>query len=330
MIKDFRGLRLYIGLLAACLGLYACTTGQGGAAENGGGLTQLTIIFAGELEGFITPCDCREGRLGGLARRATFLKQEREKDPHLLLFESGDSFVNYKLPKELKKNHQILEIFQTFRYDGLVPGESEFQLGPEKLGKAAKDLALPFVGANIFLDPDYSRPMFEAPYLIKETGGLRIGISGLFNPDLNKTRLGKQVADLYFRDPADTCREIVEALESEGCTFVVILGHVGQALAKQIVEEVEGIDLFIVGHGRLILLDPRKENKSYLVQVEDRGRKIGKLQVTVNDEGIITSIRQDLIKLNESYEEDVEIKKRIDDFYESLRPPKTAPQDRES
>ena len=50
------------------------------------------IVFTGNTNGYLQPCGCFSGQLGGIARRATFIKELRQKDPSVVHLDIGGIF----------------------------------------------------------------------------------------------------------------------------------------------------------------------------------------------------------------------------------------------
>ena len=56
---------------------------------------ELAIFFTNSTNGYLESCDCPTHPYGGIVRRATYLKKQREKYPENLLLDSGDLLPPY-------------------------------------------------------------------------------------------------------------------------------------------------------------------------------------------------------------------------------------------
>ena len=53
---------------------------------------QFSIIHSSNLRGETEPCGWPKNPLGGLARKASIINQEKSKGSHVLVFDTGDAF----------------------------------------------------------------------------------------------------------------------------------------------------------------------------------------------------------------------------------------------
>lgn len=51
------------------------------------------LLFTGHIEGYLEPCGCSEGQLGGVARRAELLRRLRAEPGETLLVDAGNRFI---------------------------------------------------------------------------------------------------------------------------------------------------------------------------------------------------------------------------------------------
>lgn len=99
---------------------------------------RLRMRISGNLEGRLEPCGCASGQLGGLARRAFYLKQDQNHD---LLIEGGNT-VKDGSPLEREKLATALSVLDVCGYSALGLGETDFLL-------PATDLAMYLQGYSI-------------------------------------------------------------------------------------------------------------------------------------------------------------------------------------
>src|SRR5947207_1985646 len=140
----------------------------------------VTILHTNDTHSQIDPVsesDKTWGGKGGVARRATLVKRLRKENPNTLLIDAGDSFQGtpyfnfYKGEVEYKSMSAI-------GYDVGTLGNHDFDNGVEGLAAAMKFANFEFVSANY----DVRGTVIESrvkPYVVREIGGVRIGIYGL-------------------------------------------------------------------------------------------------------------------------------------------------------
>src|SRR5205085_1367178 len=78
---------------------------------------QLAILFSGELNGNLTPCGCSKPMVGGLPRRASFLKNQGAPESAIRL-ENGDLTEALGRQDELKAE-TIVETLNALSYDAI-------------------------------------------------------------------------------------------------------------------------------------------------------------------------------------------------------------------
>jgi len=83
----------------------------------------LEILYIANTNALLENCHCGNPSLGGLARIATVVKEERKNNPALILIEGGDFFNTYPF-KEINKT--VLYIYNQIKPDIIVLGENEF------------------------------------------------------------------------------------------------------------------------------------------------------------------------------------------------------------
>src|SRR5215467_2524351 len=141
--------------------------------------TVVTILHTNDTHSQIDPLPANDANAGkgGVARRATIVKQIRKDNPNTLLIDAGDVlqgtpyFNFYKGEVEYKAMSAI-------GYDVSTLGNHEFDNGVEALAAALKFANFDIVSANY----DVKGTALEGrvkPYVVKTVGGVRIGLLGL-------------------------------------------------------------------------------------------------------------------------------------------------------
>jgi 5'-nucleotidase len=118
---------------------------------------KITILYTGKTHANIYPCRCPKSRYGGLARRATAVKDARRKDPDLLLIDSGSFFAGgvydtEKLDIDLDKKRTLINIdaMEMMGYDVVAVGTDELGFGKEFLEGVIDDKSkIDFVSCNV-------------------------------------------------------------------------------------------------------------------------------------------------------------------------------------
>ena len=251
-------------LLAACV--LAGRVGSGAPAR-----AHITILSTTDLHGNILPVDYYTNRPDerGLAKAATIIRQARGENPNLLLLDSGDTIQGTPLAYyHNRKNNAppdpMMLVMSELGFDAMGVGNHEFNFGLEVLGKARREARFPWLSANTY-EKSTGRPYFD-PYLVKEVGGVRVGVLGLTTPGIPNWENPQNYAGLEFRDPVAEAKRWVAVLrEKERADLVVIAMHNGleedlrtgqtspsqvpnENSAVRLAEEVLGVDVILMGH----------------------------------------------------------------------------------
>ena len=243
-------------------------------------IRRLTIIYGSDLQGELEPCGCIEGMLGGLSRRATFVKRVREEGYPVLLVDSGGAFFrNRTIPDFLRdqlslKAEAIAGAYGEMWYDAVNVGDADLALGWSKLRELGERTSMALLSANL---AGADGEGLLSPYAIRKVGRLKVGIFGLCQGDV-------EGLSLQARDTTAVARRVVEALRPR-VDVILCLTHQGFSRDMDLAPAVEGIDIIIGGQSGNSLHVPRLENGTIILQTGVKGRTIGRFDLVLyNDE----------------------------------------------
>lgn len=258
------------------------------------GETLITILHTNDVHSQIDPLPAndRNAGKGGVARRATLVKRIRAENPNTLLLDAGDAFQGtpyfnfYKGEVEYKAMSAI-------GYDVVTLGNHDFDNGVEGLAAAMKFAKFEFVSANY----DVRGTAIESrvkPYVVRELGGIRIGIFGL---GINPTGLitPENFQGIKYYDPVKVSHGAVRVLrEKERCAMVVCASHLGyypnpkgdEIGDTQVAAQVDGIDFIASGHTHTFMQQPvlakqPSGGNTVIFQVGKSGIYLGRVDFTV-------------------------------------------------
>ncbi len=218
---------------------------------------QLVILHTNDTHSTVMPLsenlnDTMKAGRGGFLRRIAMVKEERTKDPDLLLFDSGD-FSQGSPYYTLYKGDVEVRLMNRMDYDAATVGNHEFDFGLENMARIFRMAKFPIVCANY----DFTGTPVEGtvrPYVVLERKGLRIGVFGL-SPRLDGLVSEENYRGVTFTDPIEKAREVAGLLRNEEhCDVVVCLSHLGWQQAKPDVDDstliaaTRDIDIVLGGH----------------------------------------------------------------------------------
>jgi 2',3'-cyclic-nucleotide 2'-phosphodiesterase/3'-nucleotidase len=189
---------------------------------------RLTILHTSDLHANLHPWNYFTGSPAehGLAKVATLIKEVRasSQDP-VLLIDSGDTIQGsplgtYYAQVERTSPHPIAQALNALGYDAFTPGNHDFNFGLQVLQDFAADLRCPTLCANILRHN--GDPLFQ-PYVIREVGGIRVGLLGLTTPRIDTWERPDYIAGLRFAPLLETAQHYLSLLRPQVDVLVLIL-----------------------------------------------------------------------------------------------------------
>ena len=205
------------------------------------------ILFTGNTRGYLETCGCFEGQSGGVARRATVIKRLRRKIPILLVDAGG--ILQGKEPLDRLRTKVYLKCMRKMGYDAICPEGDEIDL----LSRSSITL----ISTNIHATA-------TVPSVIKQIGGVQIGILGLSKPEgtyseeMLITPLQKELSRI--RKEAD---------------IVLLLSNLSTSEIREVAGRARGIDYIISSESG----DREKIGDTHLLFSSPKGEKLGFLAV---------------------------------------------------
>lgn len=225
----------------------------------------------------------KNGR-GGFARLAGLVAAERAKGPTFLVH-SGDT-LSPSLLSGIDKGAHMIDILNRMGVDVMVPGNHEFDFGPDNFVARLKEATFPIVSSNI-ADANGAAPPNTVNRKIVEVEGVKIGFYGLTTED---TPAVSSPGGFTFAPSVETGQEMAKGLRADGADIVVAVVHTPIDVDMDLVRT-GAADLILSGHdehlnvyynGRTALTESYSQ-ADYAVVTEltiTREEKDGKVTVT--------------------------------------------------
>lgn len=256
---------------------------------------QLVILHTNDTHSTIMPINAqlpdtmKAGRAGAL-RRIAMLKEERGKNPDLLLFDSGDFFQGSAYYTLFKGDVEI-GLMNRMGYDAVTIGNHEFDFGMEEMARVFRLATFPIVCANY----DFTGTPCEGlvkPYIIIKRNGIKIGVFGV-SPKLEGLVSPKNCVGVKYLDPAKVALETASMLKKEKkCDVVICLSHLGWKSNRgeddqYMIAGSRDIDLVLGGHTHSYFktLKYEKNMDGKQVPVDQNGKHavfVGKMVMTLH------------------------------------------------
>ena len=103
---------------------------------------------------------------------------------------TGKRFAAEDVTAQSEKALLILKCYNLLGYDALGIGDDDLSLGKDFLVDLSKNAGFPFISSNL-MDQETGQALFQT-HVIKEKGGLRIGIFSLALPVFLFRRIGSK------------------------------------------------------------------------------------------------------------------------------------------
>jgi len=168
----------------------------------------------------------------------------------------------------------ILDAYRVMGCDALGIGAYDLSLGVSYLLERREKSPFPFLCANLV---DRQGKRLFAPYVIKEVGGLRVGVFGLLGDDLKKDKVPGGDT-LEVKDPLETGRRIVAELQGRGVDLIVLLTDMLSRSSRRLATELP-IHVVVGSDQRNQVSIPITVQETMLIHLDRGGRSIGRLEV---------------------------------------------------
>ncbi|MHB8131845.1 MAG: bifunctional metallophosphatase/5'-nucleotidase [Mobilitalea sp.] len=178
----------------------------------------------------------------------------------------------------------------------------EFAFGPSVFNQRVAELNYPMLANNIF-NKVTKKPVYQS-YVIKEIGGLRIGLIGIASNIVDKTMPPSYSEGIYFTLGREELPPIIDLLRSkEKIDLIVLISHLGFTQDMKLLSEVQCIDVCLSGHTHNRLYKPVLNGKAIVIQSGCHGSFLGRLDLEVDD-GQIVDYRHLLIEVEANIQPD--------------------------
>ena len=219
--------------------------------------SKVMILHTNDTHGY----DRTDDEHMGMSVISQIKKDMQDKGYDVIMLDAGDFLQGNDLAK-FDKGKAIVKYMNAVGYDAVTLGNHEFDYGQEVLAQRMKEAKFPFVSCNV-INEDTEQALTK-PYIIIEKPYGKIGIIGMTTPASKTSARPSYVANLKFLDGQMlySCVQMyVNQLQKEKCDLIIAIGHMGSedgcmgSRSEDILEHVNGINIFIDGHDHLVKND---------------------------------------------------------------------------
>lgn len=241
----------------------------------------------GRLEPFTVQTDKgtqSAGGFAGLAARMDLIAQQT--DGVVLRLNSGDTLSG---PYCIHFGGEAL--FGGLGLMGIeaaVPGNHEFDRGPQNLARALAHCPFPMVATNMDIPSEHALAGTIEPMIVLERGGRRLLIAGFITPEI--ADISSPGPGIRVLDPASPHmrQRIMEAITQHAPDLVIALTHLGLEQDRRLARQIPELDVICGGHshdllppGREIRVSHAGGRQTVIVQAGSGGTALGVLRIRI-------------------------------------------------
>lgn len=245
---------------------------------------QLVLALTGEEHGYMEPCGCTGGQLGGFAKRAELFRQLREEKKWNTLPLSVGGSLNERRATYLQSKIKFASMLQGLNkmgYKAQGLGAEELLLTPVELYNQytqtnfATGFDLPFLSANTtFLSTkELGTP---GDFRVVEAGGLKVGITSITGLSTRKdlTEGGLQLSDddLKIDDPLTVLPAVMQKMDALKPDVRVLLANASLEETKQIIQRFPTFDVVAIADP--LAANTARIGRTLLVPVAEKGNHV--------------------------------------------------------
>lgn len=281
----------------------------------------LDIAYINDVHGYLEPHPelfYKDGEeyietAGGYARIASLVNDAREKNPHFLLFDGGDTFHG-TLPVVKSRGECLVPILNKMRFSAMV-GHWDFAYGPGQLQNLAQQLNYPVLGMNVYKE---NGELFLPPFIMKTVGDLKVAVLGICCNIIDKTMPKHFSEGIKLTDGSEELPRYIEKVKEQGADIVILLSHNGFPQDVSLLKKVKGVDVCLSAHTHNRLYEAVKVNDSVIIQCGCHGSFVGNLKLHL-EEKKIKSFSYQLNTVDSEIKPDSDIEKMVHDIMQPYR-----------
>lgn len=255
------------------------------------------------------------GKVGGLARVETIHKQLLKENPNTFMFLAGD-FLNPSLLGNMKNNgkrikgEQMIEMMNAMNFDLVAFGNHEFDLKEKEFQVRLDQSKFPWIGTNLLHISDSSKTYFK--------------VNGKDIPKTHTLSVEKKDGSLFKIGFISACinsnpKPYVEYLDfyeqaknsfrtlNEKTDIVFGLTHLSLEQDKLFAKTLPELPLIMGGHEHVNM--NVSVGKSRITKADANAKTVYVHRVKVNTATNETSVVSELVNIDDTIEDDIEIAK---------------------
>jgi hypothetical protein len=273
------------------------------------------LLFTGEQHGYLEPCGCTAGQVGGMGRRMDLARMLREdKGWSVAGFDLGGALRDERAKRlqEGIKYRTTRSALREIGYEAQAIGSEELRFGADSLfqlysdEKASEDTSPRIVCANVTLYQDRDEFYAEAigipeQFRIVDVGGLKVAVTAIAGEDtwMNVFPGGLTIAETVygFEAPAAALKRVIPLIQAEQPDVLVLLSHTSVDASRDLAAQFPVFDVVVsAGSPEDGRREPGLVGETLILEVGQKGKTAGVLGVFPQDSD--SRLKFQLVELN--------------------------------
>ncbi len=284
------------------------------------------LIISSELDGYLEPCGCTQGQLGGLIRRFDFVERLKAQNWPVALIDAGGLIKDPTVARGGFEQAKIkfgiaLKAYSTLKYDAIALNTEDLKVGIGEafaqflngLGESTK-----IVAANVKPAAGFESRIQTSQII--SAGPVKLGITAVVDPEAIAKLTDPDKDDLlHVVKPHDVLGAVLAEMEAKS-EYQVLMVQGPPDQAKRLATAYPGFDVVVassefadtIEHEPLML----NGNKTMVVTIGRRGKYVGAVGFFADE---AQKMRFYLLSLNPRFDGSGKpVKKVIQDEYRDM------------
>jgi len=254
--------------------------------------SQVDIVYSGNIDGELEPCGCSvEGDLGGILRQSSSIQKLRHEKPDLIALSSGGLIVSM-VPQDKLTAEYILKAYSILKFDAVGLQWNDLAYGDE----FASENKLNWVSSN------RNGEAFSDNRTITR-GDQKLTFFSWLDP-ASSPQMAMQIEhNGQVENDIDALKKHLKQAQQNGLTVLSTTLTLEQAKALPL----QYVDILLIRAAYEVFGEPKQINNTLVLQPGSRGMRLGRLSLTLADDGRIAKFEHEVISMPTSVEDDAEL-----------------------
>ena len=251
------------------IGMLAASTAMSGIAF--ADMVKITFLGVGDVYNF----DDGKTR-GGMARLNAVARAEKAANPNTIYVMDGD-MLSPSLMSGFDKGENMINLSNVVPFDLAVPGNHEFDAGPENFAAKVKLSKFPWAAINI-TTADGKAPEGLGGVMMKDVGGVKVALVPAGD---DETPVESTTKDLKFAETQKSAIDAAKQARKDGADLVVGVVHAAHS-DDQAMFNSKAFDILLSGHDHDLIM--QYNGVTAYIETSTEANYLVPIDVTVNVE----------------------------------------------